>query len=115
MPDFKFGKIVPDYDVCKTAGDVGNVIIAGTCPVTGEDFKVEVDAQDYTSFKHGALIQNAFPYLSGEERDMILLGVTEEGHDRYLQGEPGDVEVDPHFSHTDKEFTLDDLPECNPS
>lgn len=109
-----FGKIVPQYDVCKTAGNVGNVIIAGTCPVTREDFKVEVDAQDYTAFKHGALVQTAFPYISAEERDIILLGMTDEGHDRYLRGESEDVKVDPNFTHMNKDFTLDDLPQCNP-
>ena len=37
---------------------------------------MDVKAVDYESYKNGALIQNCFPYLSMEQREIIISGLT---------------------------------------
>jgi hypothetical protein len=35
-----------------------------------------LDMEDYQAWKSGKLIQNAFPYLSADEREFLMTGIT---------------------------------------
>lgn len=39
---------------------------------------VDVKQTDLDAFEDGALIQDAFPYLTNEQRELIITGITEE-------------------------------------
>lgn len=46
------------------------------CPFCGEAHIVTVDAIDYVAWESGSvLVQNAFPYLSADEREMLISGI----------------------------------------
>jgi len=39
---------------------------------------MDVKAIDYEAYENGELIQNCFPYLSMEQREIIISGLTDE-------------------------------------
>ena len=52
------------------------MIIETTCPFCGKTHEVTVDAIDYLAWEVGdVLAQNAFPYLSADEREMLISGI----------------------------------------
>jgi hypothetical protein len=50
------------------------VIVITSCPFCGHANEIAVNEADYWDWQDGALIQNAFPYLSAEEREMLISG-----------------------------------------
>ena len=45
-----------------------------TCFICGEDQTVRVDKLDYGKWVGGELIQNAMPYLTSGERELLISG-----------------------------------------
>lgn len=45
------------------------------CGCCNKDHYVLVKKEDYEKYKNGALVQNAFPYLSAAEREMLITGI----------------------------------------
>lgn len=45
------------------------------CPFCGESNRVWVNEIDYLNWKNGTLAQDAFPYLSPDEREILISGV----------------------------------------
>lgn len=51
------------------------VSIVTKCPFCGHANFVEVNEDDYFDWQDGELAQNAFPYLSADEREMLISGI----------------------------------------
>lgn len=51
------------------------MIINVTCPFCEAVSHVEVELTDYNRWKDGTLVQDAFPYLSADERTLLLTGI----------------------------------------
>lgn len=51
------------------------VTIVTTCPFCGRANEVEVNEMDYLDWDDGLLVQDAFPYLSADEREMLITGI----------------------------------------
>lgn len=51
------------------------VTIVTRCPFCGRANEVAVNEADYLDWQDGALVQNAFPYLSADEREMLISGI----------------------------------------
>jgi|694.fasta_scaffold57798_9 hypothetical protein len=53
------------------------VTITRTSPFTGKtkELTVNIDIDDYERYLDGELVQNAFPYLTADEREFILSGI----------------------------------------
>ena len=50
-----------------------------TCPFCGNTYSVTVDFEDFFAWKHGLrLAQNAFPYLTPDERELLISGICPE-------------------------------------
>ncbi len=49
--------------------------VATKCPFCSSENAVEVKEQDYKAWKLGALAQNAFPYLSADQRELVMTGI----------------------------------------
>lgn len=47
-------------------------IIVTQCPFCGSINEVGVNEADYWDWQDGELVQNAFPYLSADEREMLI-------------------------------------------
>ena len=50
------------------------VCVFTTCPFCGHENEVEVNHMDYLDWQTGELAQDAFPYLSANEREMLISG-----------------------------------------
>lgn len=46
-----------------------------TCPFCGKAHTVTVEVKDYFNYQEGALVQDAFPYLSADEREAFISGM----------------------------------------
>ena len=46
-----------------------------SCPFCGKTASVWVNEIDYLDWQDGELVQNAFPYLSADEREMLISGI----------------------------------------
>lgn len=53
-----------------------NLIV--TCPFCGKESVVSVFASDYYAWLRSGLVQDAFPYLSAEERELLISGICPE-------------------------------------
>lgn len=51
------------------------ICVVTRCPFCGRGNEVEVNEEDYWDWEDGVLAQNAFPYLSAEEREMLISGI----------------------------------------
>ena len=51
------------------------VTILTVCPFCGHANEVAVNEADYWDWQDGELVQNAFPYLSADEREMLISGI----------------------------------------
>ena len=51
------------------------VAVITRCPFCGHANEVEVNEMDYLDWQDGELAQNAFPYLSADEREMLISGI----------------------------------------
>ena len=54
------------------------ITLVTTCPICGRDHEVMVYADDYSRWQNGELAQNAFPYLTANEREMLISGIDPE-------------------------------------
>jgi hypothetical protein len=52
-----------------------NMVIEATCPFCGAITPIEVNADDYAAWQAGELVQNAFPYLDAEDREVLISGI----------------------------------------
>ena len=51
------------------------VCVVTRCPFCGKGNFIEVNDADYDDWQDGELVQNAFPYLSADEREMLISGI----------------------------------------
>lgn len=57
-------------------GDSKNVTLAIICPLCGNTSYLTVPTDGYTAWKlHGVLVQDAFPQLSAEDRELLISGI----------------------------------------
>ena len=45
------------------------------CPFCGKAHEIEVNEMDYLDWQDGKLAQDAFPYLSASDREMLISGI----------------------------------------
>lgn len=63
------------------------VMIETACPFCGAAHMIEVNLVDYWDWKDGKLAQDAFPYLTPDEREMVISGICPECWDSmFAQG-----------------------------
>ncbi len=51
------------------------VQIVTFCPICGKAHDIEVNEIDYLDWADGMLVQDAFPYLTANEREMFISGI----------------------------------------
>lgn len=51
------------------------VCVVTSCPFCGRANEIEVNEMDYFDWDDGMSAQDAFPYLSAEEREMLISGI----------------------------------------
>ena len=63
------------------------VTVVTTCPFCGCANFIEVNEEDYLDWQDGKLVQDAFPYLSADEREMLISGICPTCWDGMFGGE----------------------------
>lgn len=63
------------------------VCVITQCPFCGHGNEVEVNETDYWDWQDGALAQDAFPYLSADEREMLITGICGKCWNKMFGGE----------------------------
>lgn len=63
------------------------VTIITACPFCGHANEVEVNEMDYLDWQDGMLVQEAFPYLSADEREMLISGICPKCWEKMFGGE----------------------------
>lgn len=51
------------------------VCVVTQCPMCGRANEVEINEADYFDWDDGVLAQIAFPYLTAQEREMLISGI----------------------------------------
>jgi hypothetical protein len=60
-------------------------ILKTTCSMCGKEVKVEVNKEDLKKYQEGIHIQDAFPYLTADEREVFISGICGECFDRMFK------------------------------
>ena len=65
------------------------MLIERTSMVTGitRSMELPITKEQWAAFQNGALVQNAFPHLSPDEREFIITGITKEEWDDIFRDE----------------------------
>ena len=72
----------------------GDHAILATCPFCGRLNVVTVNEDDYRNWQNGTLIQDAFPYLTADEREAIKTGICADCWDGMFSEDPDEEEED---------------------
>ena len=63
-----------DMETTQKGNDMMTTMWA-TCNKCKNQVEMAVNVDDYTSWENGALIQDTMPYLSADEREVLISGV----------------------------------------
>ena len=66
------------------------VCVVTQCPFCGRGNEVEVNEADYWDWDDGMMAQDAFPYLSAAEREMLISGICPKCWDKMFGTEEED-------------------------
>ena len=58
--------------------------VYGNCPFCGNEWSIEVFEKDLVAWQNGELAQRAFPYLSADEREMLISGMCVECQEKFF-------------------------------
>lgn len=59
-----------------------NYTLAVLCRCCSKDHNVKVNVKDFLDWEAGKLIQDAMPYLSVDDRELLISGFCKEGWDK---------------------------------
>jgi hypothetical protein len=62
-------------DVARTVNEDDMTVTFSGQGVSGRPFSVTVQLSDANEWLNGGLIQNCFPYLSADERELLMTGI----------------------------------------
>lgn len=73
------------------------------CPMCHQFHYVEVNERDFYAWQSGKLAQDAFPYLTAEEREMLISGICSDCWDKMF-GEEEEEDWDEEPFNLDEGF-----------
>jgi hypothetical protein len=65
--------------LCEIRHEDGWSTVKGPCGVTGKEYSVKVQTADLQAFQAMVYAQDAFPYLSVDDREFLISGTSPEG------------------------------------
>ena len=71
-----------------------DLFIVTVCPFCGVKNIIKVNQKDYLDWQNGKMVQDAFPYLSADEREMLISGICPTCWDKYFGS---DEEPEPDY------------------
>ena len=64
------------HNFCKCIEKFDTYIFVGPCKMSGKEIKVTIKAPDLYKINQGAKLQDACPYLSDDEREFLISGIS---------------------------------------
>lgn len=64
----------------------GGYLLRTECPICGHSHSIKVSAEGLSRYFDGGLIQDCFPELSADEREMIISGICPECWEKMFGG-----------------------------
>lgn len=83
------------------------ITVVTVCPFCGKGHEIEVNEMDYLDWKDGELAQEAFPYLSAEDREMLISGICPDCWDSMFGSEEDDEEDEDEYTGDCDDFDLE--------
>ena len=80
-----------------------NFTVVTYCPFCGRPNEIEVNKADFLRWKDGELAQVAFPYLSAEDREMLISGICPECWNGMFGDEDEDEDWDEDWGYNEDE------------
>ena len=80
-------------------------IIITPCPFCGCIKEVAVNEDDFWDWQDGALVQDAFPYLSADERETLISRICPDCWERIFGNDEDEEEEDPEDWEDDVDET----------
>lgn len=80
------------------------VCVVTRCPFCGKGHEIEVNEIDYLDWQDGEHAQNAFPYLSANEREMLISGICPDCWDKMFwqeEDEDSDENLDEDWGYNE--------------
>ena len=74
--------------------DLKDITVITVCPMCGTETHITVSASDYLDYLGGKLVQDAFPYLSADERESFISGICPTCWDKMFSEEEEDESDD---------------------
>ena len=74
-----------------------DTVVVTFCPFCGKANEIEVNEMDYLDWKDGKSVQDAFPYLSADKREMLFSGICPTCWDGMFGGSADDDYEDEDF------------------
>lgn len=90
-----------------------DMTVVAVCPFCGTETEIAVSASDYFDWMNGELVQNAFPYLSANEREAFVSGICSSCWDKmFSSSEEEEEEEDFEYDDCDFEIGFDPYMGC---
>lgn len=89
-----------------------DMTLIAVCPFCGAETEIAVSASDYLNWKNGELVQNAFPYLSADEREALISGICSTCWDDMFSSSEEEEEEDFEYDDCDYEVGYDPYMGC---
>jgi len=70
---------------CSYTENQHGYIFTGPCIITGKRYSVFVPGPELFAYRQGALMQNAMPSVSAEDREFLMSGISPEGWELSLR------------------------------
>lgn len=81
--------------------------IITVCPLCGAEFTIKVSTSDYIEWLEGTLVQDAFPYLSADEREALVSGICSKCWENMFSSSSDDEEEEEEdFEYDDCDFEI---------
>ena len=62
------------------------ISIKTTCPICNKEHIVNVQEKDWDNYKNNnELVQNAFPYLTADERELLITGICNDCWNNFIK------------------------------
>ena len=63
------------YVIIQDVSDLSRYVLIRDCIICHEDSRITIPGQGLYDWEHGKLIQNAFPELTADQREIIMTGI----------------------------------------
>ena len=87
---------------------INSVNVTVTCPICGAESHMVLDYRSFENWMNGELVQNAFPYLDANERELLVSGICSECWSKMFPSEEEEEEDEDDLDY-DYDYDYDEV------